>query len=98
MTENRGLFTLDGAQAYLAAEPKMTTEMLSDRLYTVTDGQVRTLFVEAQNSVIAFDTFGTPGHSGGSPQQACWHYPLIARSLGSRRLRRRSGAQCRDNR
>jgi len=61
MSENRGNFTLDAAQAYLAVEPAMATEKLSDRLWTVTDGVVRTLFVEADNSVIAFDTFGTPG-------------------------------------
>ncbi len=61
MKENRGLFTLDGAQAYLAAEPKMTTEQLSERLFTVTDGQVRTIFLAGERSVIAFDTFGTPG-------------------------------------
>lgn len=61
MAENRGLFTLDAAQAYLAAEPEMTTEQLSDRLYSVSDGQVRTIFVAGDTSVIAFDTFGTPG-------------------------------------
>ncbi|MFT4826122.1 MAG: glyoxylase-like metal-dependent hydrolase (beta-lactamase superfamily II) [Halioglobus sp.] len=61
MTQNRGLFTLEGAQAYLAAEPEMTTEQLSDRLFTVTDGQVRTIFLAGETSVIAFDTFGTPG-------------------------------------
>ena len=61
MKENRGLFTLDGAQAYLAAEPEMTTEQLSERLFTVTDGQVRTIFLAGDSSVIAFDTFGTPG-------------------------------------
>ncbi len=61
MAENRGLFTLEAAQAYLAAEPEMTTEKLSDRLYTVTDGQVRSIFLEGDTSVIAFDTFGTPG-------------------------------------
>ena len=60
MKENRGLFTLDAAQAYLAAEPEMTTEQLSPRLYSVTDGQVRTIFLEGDNTVIAFDTFGTP--------------------------------------
>ena len=63
MAENRGLFTLDAAQAYLSAEPGMTTEKLSDRLFTVTDGQVRTIFLEGDNSVIAFDTFGTPGRA-----------------------------------
>ena len=61
MSENRGLFTLDAAQAYLAAEPEMTVDKLSDRLYTISDGQVRTIFLEGDSSVIAFDTFGTPG-------------------------------------
>ena len=61
MPENRGLFTLDAAQAHLAAEPEMTVEKLSDRLYTVTDGRLRTVFVEGDSSAIAFDTFGTPG-------------------------------------
>ena len=61
MSENRGMFTLDVAQAYLAAEPKMVSERLSERLWTVTDGQCRTVFLEADTSVIAFDTFGTPG-------------------------------------
>jgi glyoxylase-like metal-dependent hydrolase (beta-lactamase superfamily II) len=63
MSENRGLFTLDGAEAYLAAEPEMTVDQLSDRLYSVTDGQVRTLFIAADSTVIAFDTFGTPGRA-----------------------------------
>ncbi len=63
MSENRGLFTLDAAQAYLSAEPEMSVEKLSDRLFTVTDGQVRTIFLEGDSSVIAFDTFGTPGRA-----------------------------------
>ncbi len=63
MSENRGLFTLDAAQAYLAAEPEMAVEKLSDRLYTISDGQVRTIFLEGDSSVIAFDTFGTPGRA-----------------------------------
>ncbi len=63
MAENRGLFTLLAAQAYLAAEPEMSTEKLSDRLFTVTDGQVRTIFLEGDSSIIAFDTFGTPGRA-----------------------------------
>jgi glyoxylase-like metal-dependent hydrolase (beta-lactamase superfamily II) len=63
MSENRGLFTLDAAQAYLSVEPEMTTEKLSDRLFTVTDGQVRSIFLEGDSSVIAFDTFGTPGRA-----------------------------------
>ncbi len=63
MAENRGLFTLEGAQAYLAHEPEMQLEQLSERLYTVSDGQVRTIFVVAKSRVIACDTFGTPGRA-----------------------------------
>lgn len=63
MSENYGKFTLDAAQAYLAAEPELETSKLSDRLWTTTDGNVRVLFIEADNSVIAFDTFGTPGRA-----------------------------------
>ena len=61
MSENRGNFTLDAAQAYLAREPQMQVEQLSQRLYTISDGQLRSIFVAANSSVIAFDTFGTPG-------------------------------------
>ncbi len=61
MSENHGMFTLDGAQAYLAREPDMTTEQLSERLFSVSDGQVRTIFLAGDTGVIAFDTFGTPG-------------------------------------
>lgn len=61
MKENRGNFTNDAAQVYLSQEPDMQTTQLSPRLWTITDGQVRTMFIEADNSVIAFDTFGTPG-------------------------------------
>lgn len=63
MQENSGLFTLEGAGAFLAATPDMVTEQLSERLFTVSDGQVRTIFLKAANSVIAFDTFGTPGRA-----------------------------------
>ncbi len=63
MSENRGNFTLEAAQAYLAREPDMTVERISDRLFTVSDGQCRTIFVAGEASVIAFDTFGTPGRA-----------------------------------
>lgn len=61
MAENRGTFTLDAAQTYLAQEPQLEVTPLSGRLWTVTDGVCRALFVEADKSVIAFDTLGTPG-------------------------------------
>jgi len=63
MSENCGNFTLEAAQAYLAREPDMTVDQISDRLFTVSDGQCRTIFVAADESVIAFDTFGTPGRA-----------------------------------
>lgn len=63
MTEHQGIFTSDIVQAYLGAEPEMTTEQLSDRLWTVSDGYGRSLFVEGNSSIVAFDTFGTPGRA-----------------------------------
>lgn len=61
MTEHRGIFTHPGVEKYLGAEPALHPEQLSPRLWTVSDGLCRTLFVEADNSVVAFDSFGTPG-------------------------------------
>lgn len=63
MTEYRGTFTRDAAQAYLAAEPEMHTEKLSERVWTVSDGHCRAVFVEGNTGIIAFDTFGTPGRA-----------------------------------
>ena len=63
MSENRGLFTSDKAQPYLALEPEMVVEQLSGRLWTVSDGTVRTIFLKGAAGVIAFDTFGTPGRA-----------------------------------
>jgi glyoxylase-like metal-dependent hydrolase (beta-lactamase superfamily II) len=61
MTVNRGNFTLPEADAYLNREPEMQVEQLSQRLFTITDGQVRTVFAAGDTGVVAFDTFGTPG-------------------------------------
>lgn len=63
MIENRGKFTRDAAQTYLAQEPEMQVEKLSGAIWTICDGTCRTIFLEADNSVIAFDTFGTPGRA-----------------------------------
>jgi glyoxylase-like metal-dependent hydrolase (beta-lactamase superfamily II) len=63
MSENRGKFTRDAAQAYLTLEPEMECIQLTERLWSISDGQCRTLFAEADNSVLAFDTFGTPGRA-----------------------------------
>ena len=63
MAENRGLFTSDKAQAYLAFEPEMAVEQLSEHLWTVSDGACRTIFLKGSEGIIAFDTFGTPGRA-----------------------------------
>ncbi len=63
MREHRGTFTHDAAQAYLALEPEMDTDRLSDRIWTVTDGHCRAVFIEGDSGVVAFDTFGTPGRA-----------------------------------
>jgi glyoxylase-like metal-dependent hydrolase (beta-lactamase superfamily II) len=61
MSEYRGTFTHAAAQAYLAAEPEIHTDRLSERIWTASDGHCRAVFVEGDSGVIAFDTFGTPG-------------------------------------
>ena len=63
MSEHQGIFTSPAVQDYLAAEPTMTCERLSDRLWTISDGKYRTIFMEADHSVLAFDTFGTPARA-----------------------------------
>ena len=63
MTQHMGIFTSDKLHDYLATEPDMQPEKLSKRLWTVTDGLCRTIFLECDNSVVAFDTFGTPGRA-----------------------------------
>jgi glyoxylase-like metal-dependent hydrolase (beta-lactamase superfamily II) len=63
MSEYRGSFTSEAAEAYLAAEPGIHTESLAERIWTATDGHCRAVFVEGDTGVIAFDTFGTPGRA-----------------------------------
>ena len=63
MTEHQGIFTSAAVQDYLSAEATVSSEQLSDRLWTVSDGKYRSVFVEAKSSVIAFDTFGTPARA-----------------------------------
>ncbi len=63
MRENRGKFSRESAQAYLAKETEMSVQKLAERIWTVSDGCCRTIFVEGDTGVIAFDTFGTPGRA-----------------------------------
>lgn len=61
--KSTGIFTSARVQAYLAREPQLALQRLSARLWTASDGVYRTLFAEGDSSVIAFDTFGTPGRA-----------------------------------
>ena len=63
MSEHQGIFTSAAVQDYLTAEAQLNSEKLSERLWTVSDGKYRSIFVEADNSVVAFDTFGTPARA-----------------------------------
>ncbi len=63
MSEHQGIFTSAAVKAYLSAEAKMESEQLSERLWTVSDGKYRSIFVEAESSVVAFDTFGAPARA-----------------------------------
>jgi glyoxylase-like metal-dependent hydrolase (beta-lactamase superfamily II) len=58
-----GLFTTPAMQSYLAHEPAIDVQKLSARLWTATDGRIRAMFLEGRGSIIAFDTFGTPGRA-----------------------------------
>ena len=58
---NTGIFTADNAREYLEREPEMLIDRVSERMWTISDGVRRTLFLEGNNSIVAFDTFGTPG-------------------------------------
>jgi glyoxylase-like metal-dependent hydrolase (beta-lactamase superfamily II) len=58
---NTGLFTAANAREYLEREPKMTVDRVAGRIWTACDGVRRTVFLEGDSSVVAFDTFGTPG-------------------------------------
>lgn len=58
---NTGMFTAKNAREYLQRKPEMHVEQISERMWTISDGVRRTLFLEGNSSVIAFDTFGTPG-------------------------------------
>jgi len=58
---NTGLFTIANARNYLEREPEMTVDRISERMWTISDGVKRSLFLEGNSSVVVFDTFGTPG-------------------------------------
>jgi hypothetical protein len=63
MTEHRGIFTLDDVEPYLAEEADLEVTELGPRLWSATDGTYRTIFMDAGDGVVAWDTFQTPGRA-----------------------------------
>jgi glyoxylase-like metal-dependent hydrolase (beta-lactamase superfamily II) len=55
-----GLFTIDAAN-YQRREPDVQVEAVGDGVWTVSDGDHRTIFARGREGVVAVNTFGTPG-------------------------------------
>jgi glyoxylase-like metal-dependent hydrolase (beta-lactamase superfamily II) len=58
---NTGVFTAANARDYLEREPQMVVDQLSKRMWTISDGARRAIFLAGDAAIVAFDTFGTPG-------------------------------------
>lgn len=59
--EHRGIFTIDGELPIQSFPRDITYRPVEEPVWTASEGIYRTIFIEAENSVIAFDTFSTPG-------------------------------------
>ena len=59
--EHCGIFTIPGPLTIQGMWRDITFEPVRDNIWTVSEGIYRTIFVEGNNGVIAFDTFSTPG-------------------------------------
>ena len=64
---------------YHRREPDLEVEPLADGVWTVADGDYRTIFARARESVVALNTFGTPG-------AARAYRRVIERTLGDARI------------
>ncbi|MGH8211497.1 MAG: MBL fold metallo-hydrolase, partial [Steroidobacteraceae bacterium] len=56
-----GIFSVDASYAPLWAKQNITYVPVRDSIWTVSNGIYRTIFVEGATSLIAFDTFESPG-------------------------------------
>ncbi len=59
--ENCGIFTIPGPLAIQGAWRDISFDPLRDKIWTVSEGIYRTIFVEGKTSMIVFDTLTTPG-------------------------------------
>lgn len=74
-----GIFTIPGPLAIQSAWRDITYEPVRDRIWTVSEGIYRTIFLEGDTGVIAFDTFSTPGGARayqGAIQRVFPHKPV----------------------
>jgi glyoxylase-like metal-dependent hydrolase (beta-lactamase superfamily II) len=60
-SEHSGIFTIPGPLAVQAAWRDITFQPVRDRIWSVSEGIYRSIFVEGDTGLIAFDTFTTPG-------------------------------------
>jgi cyclase len=58
---HRGIFTITDPLPVQSFQPTMTYEPLRGKVWTVSDGIYRTIAIEGRRSVVAFDTFYSPG-------------------------------------
>lgn len=61
--EHRGIFSIDSELSFLGEEPELDVASLGAGLWTVSDGRYRTVFAEGTSSVVAWDTFRSPGRA-----------------------------------
>ena len=61
--EHRGIFSIDTELSFLGEEPELDVASLGAGLWTVSDGRYRTVFAEGTSSVVAWDTFRSPGRA-----------------------------------
>ena len=74
-----GIFTIPGPLAIQSAWRDISFEPVRDRIWTASEGIYRTIFLEGDTGVIAFDTFTTPGGARayqGAIQRVFPHKPV----------------------
>lgn len=59
--EHCGIFTIPGSDQIQGAWRDITYEPVRNQIWTVSEGIYRTIFIEGDNGIVAFDTFSTPG-------------------------------------
>ena len=74
-----GIFTIPGPLAIQSAWRDISFEPVRDRIWTASEGIYRTIFLEGDTGVIAFDTFSPPGGARayqGAIQRVFPHKPV----------------------